>query len=475
MSLISAPFFIFMLCLLGAYYNAGEKHQWKVLLIGSAFFYFCSNPVYIIFIIISIVSTWYLMRNPIKSHFIWTIVINLGLLIIFKYSVNFGIHDLIAPLGISFYTFITLGYAHDCYDKKIEPSDNIWHYALFISYFPQLTQGPICTYQEMHEQLTEYHPFDLQRIKTGGYRIIIGAFKKYVIAGRVSYYIDTVYDSPSSYGGLTLAVATFFYLMELYADFSGYMDIVCGISDMLGIRLKENFNRPFLSKNVPEFWRRWHISLMEWFNVHVFMPSVTSSWNKRAAKLLSKIFPKVKKGTLRTIFPMIAVWLITGLWHGAKASYICWGAYYAVIMLLSFCTMSYVKKICAVIHWNKENIFIRIFQVVRTFVIVAMGEVIFRADSIEDVVIIFGKLFTDIRINGAEIAAAMTPFGNGNQAAASIIIIAVLVVAQFIVELAKEKDERAFMGHRYVYAFLMLVTIALFGVAGKSNFMYQAF
>ncbi len=185
MSLISAPFFIFMLCLLGAYYNAGEKHQWKILLIGSAFFYFCSNPIYIIFIIISIVSTWYLMRNPIKSHFIWTIVINLGLLIIFKYSVNFGIHDLIAPLGISFYTFMTLGYAHDCYDKKIEPSDNIWHYALFISYFPQLTQGPIGTYQDMHEQLTEYHPFDLQRIKTGGYRIIIGVFKKLVIAGRV--------------------------------------------------------------------------------------------------------------------------------------------------------------------------------------------------------------------------------------------------------------------------------------------------
>ncbi len=475
MSLVSVPFFIFILCLLVAYYNAGEKHQWKVLLAGSAFFYLCSNPVYIIFIVISIVSTWYLMRRPIRSHFIIAVIINLTLLVIFKYSVNIGVHDLAIPLGISFYTFMTLGYAHDCYDKKTEPSDNIWHYALFISYFPQLTEGPIGTYQDMHEQLVSYHPFDFQRIKTGGYRIIIGVFKKFVIAGRVAYYVDTVYSDPAGYGGLTLIVAAIFYIIELYADFSGYMDIVCGISDMLGIRLKENFMRPFLSKNAPEFWRRWHISLMEWFNTHLFMPSVTSKWNKKASDILSRIFPKAKKGTLRTVCPLIIVWLITGLWHGAKVSYIGWGAYYAVIMLLSLCTRSGIKKLCAAIHWNEENILVKIFQIVRTLVIFTVGEIIFRADSLNDITAIFGNIFTATRINGGEIAAALTPFGNGNQAAASIIIITVVIIAQLIVEIAKERNEKAFTGHRYIYAFLMLVAIALFGVTGESNFMYQAF
>lgn len=475
MSLISLPFFIFMCCFLGAYFNAGAKHQWKVLLIGNAFFYICSNPIYIIFIAISIVSTWYLMRNPIKRNFMLTIAINLGLLIAFKYSVNLGIRDLVAPLGISFYTFMTLGYAHDCYDKKIEPCDNLWHYALFISYFPQLTQGPIGTYQEMHDQLISYHRYDRQNLKEGGYRVIIGVFKKLVIAGRVGFYIDTVYSSPESYTGLTLIVATAFYLVELYADFSGYMDIVCGISKMLGINLKENFRRPYLSKNVPEFWRRWHISLMEWFNTHLFMPAVTSKWNKKAAGLLSHFFSKARKGTLRTVCPLILVWLITGLWHGARASYIAWGAYYAVIMLLSLCTKSMIKKICEYIHWNDNNVLIKVFQVVRTLVIVAAGEIIFRSDSFSDVVTIFGKILTTTRINFSEIVAAMTPFGNGNQAAASVIIIAILFIAQAVIEIAKEKDEKAFTGHRYAYALAMLAVIALFGVAGQSNFMYQAF
>ena len=475
MSLISLPFLIFMLCLLAIYYRVGEKHQWKILLAGSAFFYFCSNPVYIIFIIISIVSTWLLMRNPVKSHFIWTIVINLGLLIIFKYSVNIGIRDLAAPLGISFYTFMTLGYAHDCYDRKIKPSDNIWHYALFISYFPQLTQGPIGNYQEMQGQLTAYHPFDLQRIKTGGYRIIIGVFKKLVIAGRVGFYIDTVYGSPSGYSGLTLITATLFYLVEMYADFSGYMDIVCGASDMLGIRLKENFRRPYFAKSIPEYWRRWHISLNEWFNTHLFMPSVTTRWNKKVANILSRVFPKAKKGTLRLIVPTIIVWIVTGVWHGAKFSYLGWGIYFAIVMLVSFCTQGYVKKFNAKIHWNPENRFIKAFQIIRTLTLLSFGEIIYRSEKFSDTVAIFKNIFTDTRINGAEIAAAMTPFGNGNQAAASIIIIVILVAAQFVVELAKEKDEKAFTGHRYIYAFLMLIVIALFGVAGKSSFMYQAF
>ena len=475
MSLISLPFFIFMCCLLGAYYNAGERHQWKILLIGSAFFYFCSNPVYIIFIIISIVSTFYLMQDPSKKHFMLTIAINLGLLVIFKYSVNFGIHDLIAPLGISFYTFMTLGYAHDCYDKKIKPCDNIWHYALFISYFPQLTQGPIGTYQEMHEQLIGYHPFDMGNIKTGGYRVLIGIFKKMVIAGRVGFYIDTVYSAPGGYSGLTLIVATLFYLVEMYADFSGYMDIVCGVSEVLGIRLKENFKRPYFSRSIPEYWRRWHISLNEWFNTHVFMPTVTTRWNKKAANMLSRVFPKAKKGTLRLIVPTIIVWTVTGLWHGAKASYLGWGVYFAAVMLTSFCTQGYVKKLCAKIHWNPDNKLVKIFQVIRTLILLSFGEIIYRSEKFSDTIAIFKNIFTDTRINGAEIAAAMTPFGNGNQAAASMIIIAVLVIAQFIVELNKEKDEDAFTGHRYAYAFLMIVGIALFGVAGKSNFMYQAF
>ena len=475
MNLISAAFPVFLCVLLTLYYRVGERDQWKVLFVGSLFFYCWSNPVYIIFILISVFSTFFLMRNPKKSHFLLVIAINLGILIGFKYSINFGIRDLAAPLGISYYTFMTIGYAHDCYDKKIRPCEDLFHYTMFLTYFPQILQGPIGVYQDMMPQLCAYHAFDTENIKQGGYRVIVGLFKKLVIAGRVAFYTDTVFASPSSFGGLTLIIAAFFYMIELYADFSGYMDIVCGVSTMMGIRLKENFNRPYLAKNIPEYWRRWHISLNEWFNTHLFMPSVTASWNRKLSKALGRVFKKAKKGTLRLIFPTIIVWVITGIWHGAGLHYLAWGVYFAIVMLLSFCTASWVKKLNTAIHWNKDNIFIRIFQVIRTFIIVVIGEIIFRAETFRDVLVIFKNIATKTAINGSAVAAALTPFGNGNQAAASVIIIGIIIGLLFLVEIARERNEKAFTGHRYAYAFIMTVFIALFGVSGASSFMYQAF
>ncbi|MCR5358107.1 MAG: hypothetical protein K6E63_11980 [Lachnospiraceae bacterium] len=475
MSLISISFLIFIIILLIVYYRVKPEYQWMVLLLGSIVFYAWVRPVYIVFIAVSIVSTWYLMLKPSKVRWILTLIINLGILIVFRYSIYFNIHSLIVPLGISFYTFMTLGYAHDCMGKKIEPEKNLLHYALFISYFPQITQGPIGTYGNMKDQLLSPHAFDLNNIKSGGYRVIKGLFKKLVIAGRLTYYVDTVFSSPGNYAGLTLIIAVFFYAIELYADFSGYMDIVCGISYMLGIKLTENFKRPYFSRNIQEYWRRWHISLNEWFKEHLMMPAVTSGWNRKASKFLGKIFPKAKKGNLRTVFPLILVWIITGIWHGAEDVYIGWGVYFAIIMLFSVCSMSYMKKLKKAIHWNDDNVFIKIFTTIRTFLIVLLGEVMFRAHSLSDAFMIYKRIFTTTKINGGSIMASLTPFGNGNQAAASVIILTVLMTVLFIVELLKEKNENAFSRHRYLYATGMLVVMALFGVAGQSNFMYQAF
>lgn len=475
MSLISIEFAIFLALLITIYYLFPQRFQWKILLFGSLFFYAFSNPLYLIFIVISIVSTFTLMKNPVKSHWIAVLVINLGLLIFFRYSVYIGIHDLIVPLGISFYTFMTLGYAHDCYGKKITPCDDLFKYALYISYFPQITQGPIGTYQDMEPQLFSVHDFDLNNIKEGGYRCIKGLFKKLVIAGRLTYYVDTVFSSVKGANGLTLIVGVFFYAIELYADFSGYMDIACGISQMLGIKLTENFKRPYFSRNIQEYWRRWHISLNEWFKQHLMMPAVTSNWNRKASRILGKVFTKAKKGNLRTVLPLILVWIVTGIWHGAEAVYIGWGVYFAIIMLLSVCTASYMKKLRAKIHWNDNNIFAIIFQTLRTFIIVLLGEVMFRAETMSDALYIYKTIFTNTKINYSTIVATMTPFGNGNQALASVIIIAILIIGLFIVELIKEKNENAFSKHRYFYAGAMLVVIALFGVLGQSNFMYQAF
>ena len=475
MSLISFSFLIFISIVLLLYYKVDLIHQWKVLLIASLLFYIWAKPIYIVFILISIISTWALMKNPIKSHWILTIIINLGILIMFRYSIYFGVHNLIVPLGISFYTFMTLGYAHDCYGKKIEPEQNLLHYALFISYFPQIIEGPIGTYQNMNNQLLAPHKFDFNNVKNGGYRCIKGLFKKLVIAGRLTYYVDTVFSAPKNENGLTLLIGVFFYAVELYADFSGYMDIACGISKMLDIDLTENFIRPYFSRNIQEYWRRWHISLNEWFKEHLMMPAVTSSWNRTLSRLLGKVFTKTKKGTLRTVFPLILVWIITGIWHGAEAVYIGWGVYFAIIMLFSVCSAPYIKKLNAKIKWNPNNIFVIIFQTLRTFTIVLLGEVMFRAETISDALIIYKKIFTNMTINAATIASALTPFGNGNQAIASVIILFLLIVGLFVVELKKEINPNAFANNKYLYATAMLIVIILFGVSGQSNFMYQAF
>lgn len=475
MSLISFQFIIFLSIVLIIYYKIQKGSQWKVLLASSLVFYAWANPLYIIFIVISIISTFFLMREPTKTRLRLTVGINLGLLVFFRYSVYFGLHDIIVPLGISFYTFMTLGYALDCYNRKITPCDNVFRYALYISYFPQITQGPIGTYKGMAGELSSVHEFDIVNIKEGGYRCIQGFFKKLVIAGRLSFYVDTVFSSPESYNGLTLITAVFFYAMELYADFSGYMDIACGVSEMLGIKLSENFNRPYLSRNIQEYWRRWHITLNDWFREQLMMPAVTSDWNRKASRFLGKIFPRAKKGTLRTVLPLILVWIVTGIWHGAEAVYIGWGIYFAIVMLFSVCTMSLMKKVRAFLHWNDENPAIRIFQIIRTFLIVCIGEVMFRAETLSDAFIIYKTIFTNTRINGSAIVSALVPFGNGNQAAASVIIIGMMILGLFAVEIRGESDPSAFKKHRYFYAGALITLTILFGVAGQSNFMYQSF
>ena len=244
---------------------------------------------------------------------------------------------------------------------------------------------------------------------------------------------------------------------------------------MLGIELAENFRRPYFSRNIQEYWRRWHITLNEWFKEHLMLPAVTSKWNIKISKVMYKIFPKAKKGTIRTIFPLILVWIVTGIWHGAEAVYMCWGIYFAIVMLISFTTTGYFKKLKLRIKWNDSNIFIIIFQTLRTFVIVLFGEVMFRAHTMSDALLIYKKIFTTTRISADALTAALVPFGNGNQAAASSIILAVLIGGLFIVELRKETDEHAFTKHRYVQACIMLTAIALLGIIGRSNFMYQQF
>lgn len=475
MSLISLTFFAFLIVVLFLYYKACRANQWIVLLAASLVFYVWAKPLYLLILAISIITTWALCLKPNKIKFAGIIAVNLGLLIFFRYGLYYNIHSLIVPLGMSFYTFMILGYAHDCLGGKIEPEKNPLKFALFVSYFPQITQGPIGNYRMMREELFADHEFDKKNIGEGLYRILRGCFLKLVIAGRLTYYVDSVFSDPKGLPGLSLIIGVFFYTIELYADFSGYMDIACGASRLFGITLAENFMRPYLSRNIQEFWRRWHISLNEWFKEHLMLPAVTSKPNKSIAKVLAKIFPKAKKGTLRTVTPLVVVWLVTGIWHGAEDVYIGWGIYFAIIMLISVCSMNFVKKVKAKIGWRDENPVLTVLMVLKTYIIVFLGEVMFRAESMSDAFAVYKGIFTNTRINMTQITAAMSHFGNGNQAIASMLIIGIMIAGMLIVEIIKERNENAFTKNREITAAVLLVLLALLAVPGQSSFMYQAF
>ncbi len=475
MSFTSLYFPVFCIISVIIYYKIPKRYQWISLLVLSVIFYACSDLRYLLFLGLSIVTTWALMIKPTKFRTVMVFVINLTLLAACKYCGIFAIKNIMLPLGISFYTFMTLGYALDVYGEIIQPQQNLAKYALFISYFPQITQGPIGNYGTLEPQLFSGHDFDGIRFRNGAYRIIKGYFKKLVIAGRLADYVSTVYRTPGNYGGLTLVIATVFYAVQLYCDFSGYMDIALGISEMFGIKLDENFDKPYFSKSIPEYWRRWHVTLNDWFRDHLFYPLMVAEWNRRLSDGLKKIMPGVKTATIRTMFALAAVWVTTGIWHGASWTYVCWGVYYALIMMLSTGTRSWMKKFCRKIHWNAENELIRIFCTVRTFFIVCIGYVLFRAASAADALTVYRTVFTGFRINAPEIAAALVPFGNGNQAAASVLIIGVFIIGLFAYELSEIKGSDVISRHKYILSGVMIVSIILFGVFGQSNFLYQAF
>lgn len=475
MSFTSLYFPVFCVISVIVYYFIPKRYQWISLLVLSIAFYFQADPRYLLFLGTSVISTWLLMRKPSKVRTVFVFIINLAILASCKYCGIFGMKSIILPLGISFYTFMTLGYALDVYQGVVQPQQNLARYALFITYFPQITQGPIGSYASLSDQLFGEHEFDFIRFRNGAYRIIKGYFKKLVIAGRLAAYVDTVYSSPSDYGALTLIMATFFYAVQLYCDFSGYMDIALGLSEMFGIGLDENFDKPYFSRSIPEYWRRWHITLNNWFRDHLFYAVLTAEWNRRASDGLKKIMPKVKTATIRTMFSLAVVWLTTGIWHGASWTYLGWGIYYAVIMMLSTGTKSGMKRFCKKIRWNDKAAGVRIFQTIRTFIIVCIGYVLFRAESIRDALGIYRTVAMRMNISMDAVKAALVPFGNGNQAVASLMIVNVFIIGMFIYELLELKGKATLPGHKYVLSVIMIVSTLLLGVFGQSNFLYQVF
>ena len=496
MSLITGKFFLFLCILLLAYYLLPtKKYQWVLLLCGSIFFYVNSSPYYLIFLLLSSITTYMLglridgceNRSKAKQMMILAIGINIGILFILKYTVLvfdiatslFGIKtptvNFILPLGISFYTFMVVSYIADIYKGEIKAETNFFKYLLYVSYFPQIIEGPINRYSHMQNELYSSHEFDFVKCRNASYRILMGLFKKVVIAGRFGVYVDRVFDNVTGYNGLTLLLATVFYVIQLYADFSGCMDLVLGISELFGIKMAENFNLPLFSENVSEFWRRWHITLGAWFRDYIYYPVFRSEFSKKVKSVFAKTALKKQAMNICAAVALFCVWFFTGLWHGAAVHYVVWGLYYAVILIFDLFMTNNFKKWKKRLGINKDTKWYKIFSIVRTIIIVTFGELIFRANTMADVSYMLKKIVTDFSLSFGSIANAMLPFTEDNTALAYGGIAIICEICFFIVELFAYNGKDTFKKHKYLNAFILIVATLLFGVFGESGFLYMAY
>ena len=458
MALTSVPFAIFAI-ITGILYFAFPKreYRWVILLISGCFFYVYNSFQYTAFILITIL-TIYLAANrmaaitadtkaAVKAHkgdwskeerkafkeasgkkrkriLAAALILNFGILFLLKYF-NFlsgsvaqilvsdpeaapQIH-LLLPLGISFYTFIATGYLIDVYRETAEPEKNIFKFALFVSFFPQIIQGPISNYGKLRDQLITPHDLDWMNLKHGIMIICWGLFKKIVIADRVWVAIRAYYDNggidgnadAAGYGGVMVVFITLMYALQLYADFSGGIDISRGICRVLGIELEMNFRQPYFSKSISEYWRRWHITLGAWMKNYVFYPIAMSNMSKKISGSIAKSsFGQTAAGkhlsrVLTTAIASFIVFLLVGIWHGANSKYIAFGVWNGLIIMISAMAGPLYEKSRNALHIRAEAAWWKLFQMLRTFLIVLVGYVFDIADNFSNAMRMMGLALTD--------------------------------------------------------------------------------
>lgn len=329
-----------------------------------------------------------------------TLLLNFGVLAVLKYSgpvtalMNRPALNLLLPLGISFYTFQSMGYLIDVYNGKYAPERNPARFALFVSFFPQLIQGPIARHDQLAAQLTEPHRFDIANIHRGLLLILWGFFKKKVIADRALPLVTEVFDNQGAYGGAVIVIAVLFYSLQQYCDFSGGIDLVTGIAELFGVRLAPNFKRPYFSVSLGDFWRRWHISLGAWMRDYVFYPFALTKPVGRLSRAAKKRFGADFARALPAALGNILVFLLVGVWHGASLNYVLWGLYNGLILAASAMLEPLYKRANARLGERvvKSRAFY-VFRVLRTFVIVNIGWYFDRAVRAGDAFKMLGKTF----------------------------------------------------------------------------------
>ena len=381
-------------------------------------------------------------------------------------SFQFPIFKLIAPIGISFYTLQAYSYLLDVYNGKIEADDNFYRVALFISFFPQIVEGPMARYSDTALDLYSGEKITYHNFCFGLQRIAWGILKKVVIADRINILVKTIFNDYAIYSGPICFLGALGYTIMLYMEFSSTMDVVIGIGEIFGVTIPENFRQPFFSKNISEFWTRWHISLGLWFKDYIYYPISLSKPLKKitvsARKVVGNHFGPLISGTIS----LFVVWFLNGLWHGAGWTFLLFGMYHFLLIFLENLLEPFLQSLRLKMKIQSENTFYRVFCFMKVVFLVVIGELIFRAPTVEVAFHMLHKIFSNFHFKASEIATLGLDLPDY-----FILIFSICLV--FLVSILKEKNIsiREVIGKqniviRWILYYLLIFYIIVFGAYG---------
>lgn len=512
------------------YYVAPKKVRWIVLLIANVIFYLSAGVSELLILAVSVVASFFGGKiigdynakvkglkkdetldkaaqkqkkeeyNKKKKATLWLgLGIPIAVLLVVKYTnfalgtVNsvlkiagadgkFSMVSMVVPLGISFYTFQIIAYIMDVYKGKIAPEKNFAHYFMYVSFFPSVVQGPIPRYGQLAPQLFEGNKFEFENLRNGALLILWGFAKKLIMSERLAVFISTIYDNYTDYTGFIFVIATVAFSIQIYADFSGCMDIAIGTARIFGIKMEQNFLRPYFSKNMPEFWRRWHATLGSWFRDYVFFPFSISKTSLKINKNARKWFGEGAGRIVSASMPILVVWALTGIWHGPEWKYVAWGLFHGTLIILSTIFTPKFAALGEKLHIKMDCFSFRLYQMLRTFFLCCVGRVFFRAEGISAAFGIFARTFADPGLNFLK-TKNFYELGL-NQANWTVVL--VFFVVWFAVSVIEEKygDFTELLGKqnlifRWIVVYILLVAVVVFGQYGPgyevADFIYEQF
>ena len=424
------------------------------------------DPAYALLLLTSTVITYlaalgigyFKEKRKKKICLVSSLVLNLAILFLFKYfnflamnietalqasgfAVNMPKFALLLPVGISFYIFQALGYSIDVYRGTVKIERDFPMYALFVSFFPQLVAGPIERSQNLLPQFKQQHRFDYDAVMSGVKLMVWGYFMKLVLADRCGIYVDTIFNNVDKHNGGSYLVASLLFPFQIYGDFAGYSLIAIGVARVLGFRLMENFHRPYFACTIGEFWHRWHISLSTWFKDYVYIPLGGN-----------------RVGKLRNYFNLLITFVVSGIWHGANWTFLCWGTIHGILLCIEKAFGISKQKYTGAkksFHWAA------------TFVLVCFAWILFRANNLSDAVSVVTGIFTNLGTPKPEYANFM----------AIGLAMTVLLTKEFADEFnwkIRVADSKSWLV-RHIYLIIMIAYIILFGVLGGDQFIYFQF